>query len=287
MKPFLILLYAIGFLCQGALAEVVAIKVESRAAGKTFPVIVTLPSDYQAGTGRYACIYMLHCAGADEMFWNRVADLQSVADRHRRIVVAPSTGPCSWFVDYADKNHSGTFITKELIPYIDKTYRTSTDKRWIAGFSMGGHGALYLGLRHPGLFSSAGAIAGCVSVSQWGSNWGLEESMGPAGGRKVYDLFTPDRVKELKGQAHPLIYMVCGNRDFFYPENRAAHQLLEENGIAHEWLTNDGRHGDYLAPSLLKMLGNFEAKAGAAGARTVSGENRAAKTPEAPGESKR
>lgn len=267
MKTFccrLLVVLALGLLGRPLAAETVAIRVESKASGKAFPVLVTLPSDYQASTGRYACLYMLHCAGADESFWNSVADMQSVADRHRRIVVAPSSGPCSWYVDYADKNHSGTFITKELIPYIDKTYRTSAAKRWIAGFSMGGHGALYLGLRHPGLFSAAGSIGAGIKVSQWGNNWGLDEAMGPADDRSEYDLFTPGMIKDLKGRSHPLVYMVCGTRDFFYPENRAAHQLLEAGGIAHQWLTNDGMHGDYLAPSLLQMLRYFEGKEGPA-----------------------
>lgn len=257
LLPFLLLAC---ILCRPVAAEVAAIRVESKTAGREFPVIVTLPSDYQASTGRYACIYMLHCAGADEGFWNRVVDMQAVADHYKRIIVAPSTGPYSWYVDYEDKNHTETFITKELIPYIDKTYRSNGAKRWIAGFSMGGYGALYLGLRHPDLFSASGSMGGGIKVSQWDNNWGLNQAMGPAEERKIYDLFSPHMIKSLKSEAPPLVYMVCGTRDFFYAENLAAHKLLEADEIAHQWQANDGGHGDYLPPSLLKILRYFQTK---------------------------
>ena len=46
-----------------------------------------------------------------------------------------------------------TFLTTELIPYVDSHYRTVAKRegRAITGLSMGGHGAFYTAFRHPDL----------------------------------------------------------------------------------------------------------------------------------------
>ena len=79
------------------------------------------------------------------------------------IVVYASGGSQTNYCDsYDGKYLAETTVIKELIPYIDKNYRTiaSRDGRAVQGMSMGGFGAMRLALKYPDLFSSVVAFAG-------------------------------------------------------------------------------------------------------------------------------
>jgi len=62
-----------------------------------------------------------------------------------------------------------TYVTEELRAVVEKNFPVS-DARGIFGHSMGGHGALVLALRNPGLYRSVSALAPIVAPSRvpWG-----------------------------------------------------------------------------------------------------------------------
>ena len=63
-----------------------------------------------------------------------------------------------------------SYITAELLPLLGATLPIKPERIGIFGHSMGGHGALTLALRHPGLFKSVSAFAPICAPSQcpWG-----------------------------------------------------------------------------------------------------------------------
>ncbi|WP_341918955.1 S-formylglutathione hydrolase [Polaromonas sp. YR568] len=63
-----------------------------------------------------------------------------------------------------------SYITTELLPLLTDTLPLNARRIGIFGHSMGGHGALTLALRHPGLFKSVSAFAPICAPSQcpWG-----------------------------------------------------------------------------------------------------------------------
>jgi S-formylglutathione hydrolase len=63
-----------------------------------------------------------------------------------------------------------SYITSELLPLLATTLPIDGNRIGISGHSMGGHGALTLALRHPGLFKSVSAFAPICAPSQcpWG-----------------------------------------------------------------------------------------------------------------------
>jgi len=68
-----------------------------------------------------------------------------------------------WYSDNANgKLGIETHIIKELLSFIDKTYRTKQGCRSIVGFSMGGYGAVKFYLKYPELFNSAVSIDGSL-----------------------------------------------------------------------------------------------------------------------------
>lgn len=63
-----------------------------------------------------------------------------------------------------------SYLTGELLPLLTGTLPLNASRIGIFGHSMGGHGALTLALRHPGLFKSVSAFAPICAPSQcpWG-----------------------------------------------------------------------------------------------------------------------
>jgi hypothetical protein len=56
-----------------------------------------------------------------------------------------------------------TFVTRDLVSHIDAHYRTLArpESRGLAGYSMGGYGAVRIGMKHPHVFSSWYAMSPC------------------------------------------------------------------------------------------------------------------------------
>src|SRR3979409_2220627 len=86
------------------------------------------------------------------------------------IIVTPE-GNDSWYVDSATDKYE-SYILKELIPDVQKRYRTIEARygRAIAGLSMGGYGALKFGLKSPETFVFGGSLSGALAAATWTEN---------------------------------------------------------------------------------------------------------------------
>jgi S-formylglutathione hydrolase FrmB len=122
-----------------------------------------------AGNERLPVIYFLHGAGGTEnsdagAFSGLVGKLIDRKEIAPAICVFPNGGMSGYQDREETKVMGETLIIKELIPQIDRTHRTRSGKdgRVIAGFSMGGAGAVRLSLKHPKLFSAAASWAGAL-----------------------------------------------------------------------------------------------------------------------------
>jgi len=139
---------------------------------KTWWYNIYLPPSYNtSATTRYPVIYSLHGAGGDE---NSMTDyVNSFVDPYitqkkvpECIVVLPNGGPQAFFLDVGVVTNNqdvnpDSYITKELIPHIDSTYRTINDRksRAISGMSMGGYGTWHFAFKYPQLFCAAGVFS--------------------------------------------------------------------------------------------------------------------------------
>jgi enterochelin esterase-like enzyme len=125
-------------------------------------VYVCLPPGYQESTKRYPVIYYLH--GFDTPAAGLVlfqTGLLAARDKSGKdFIFVAITGynkyHGSFYVNSPVTGRWEDFIVKEIVPLIDSRYRTlaKREARGLAGFSMGGMGALNLGLSHSDLFSS-------------------------------------------------------------------------------------------------------------------------------------
>lgn len=251
---FILLIFNFFILSIHARAgRVDSVEIFSPSMQKNIKCLIVLPDDYSV-TGRpYPVLYLLHGWSGNFAGWiSGAPQLLRHADTYRMLIVCPDGGYDSWYLDSPVDStvRYETHIASEVVSYVDYYYHTRKESagRAITGLSMGGHGAVYLAIRHPDVFGAAGSMAGGLDLCLWKeNNWDLQGVLGNP------DLFwknwennsVVNLIPLLKGRDMPLI-IDCGVGDFFLPANREMHRKLLEAGIPHEYTERPGTHnGDY------------------------------------------
>lgn len=140
--------------------------------------------------------------------------------------------------NYPQKKSMGEDVfIKELIPHIDKTYRTIANRsgRGIEGFSQGGRGTTRIMFKHPHLFSScAPGGAGHATEKRISEENGRESAVLKfAPGYNTYDLAR----KYAANPQPPLQILIhVGTRGFNYQNNLAYMEFLDSLKIPYERL---------------------------------------------------
>jgi S-formylglutathione hydrolase FrmB len=240
---FLSILLSLGL--EAAIVEVVGIP--SDKMDKVIPATVILPEVYADGDEHFPVTYLLHGAGGSHADWHARTEIAALADAYQMVVVCPDGGHTSWYLDspidpaYQYETH----VALECVQFVDSRYRTRADRsaRAIAGLSMGGHGALFLAIRHRDTFSTSVVLSGGVDIRPFPNNWGIKLRIGSiATHPQNWDKYTViNQAKQLK-DAELNIVLDCGRSDFFLEVNRALHQQLLEGGISHVYEEHAGGH---------------------------------------------
>lgn len=144
---------------------------ESTAVGRTMKLMVLLPEGYETSGKAYPVLYLLHGFSQNYTVWPRLGVPHYTRDLDL-IVVMPDGGN-SWYINWAKTendqlNNWEDYLIYDVIPIIDGTYRTIPlrQARAINGLSMGGYGAITVGLRNPGVFCSIGSHSGTLSYAR-------------------------------------------------------------------------------------------------------------------------
>lgn len=139
---------------------------QSTVLGRKIEFTVYLPDEYARTAGRLPAIYLLHGLDGDQNEWlenGTVRIFNSLVKKgalQPRVVIMPSFGPQSWWVDGA-RDKAETALMQELMPYVEAKYRLVSERagRAVAGWSMGGYGALNLAMKYPDRFCAAAVVA--------------------------------------------------------------------------------------------------------------------------------
>lgn len=174
-------------------------------------VIVYLPPSYEkAPTKRYPVIYLLHGISDTNEVWtmnltkrnDTWGTIQGVMDSGiaerlfgEMIIVMPdelTRWGGSFYTNSPVTGNWEDFTVKDLVSHIDRKYRTLTEasSRGLAGHSMGGHGAIKLGMQHPDVFSVVYAMSPAVL------GWGRDITIDNPAFASVLELKTPEEAME-------------------------------------------------------------------------------------------
>ncbi|WP_097127104.1 alpha/beta hydrolase [Spirosoma fluviale] len=245
-------------------AKVDSLDVPSTVMNRKMKAVVVLPDAYaSAGKAKttYPVLYLLHGGFGHFNDWiTKTPDktlIQRLADQHNLIIVMPEGEVFSYYLDspVIKDSQFETYLTKEVIDKIDKTYRTiRTPKgRVITGLSMGGYGALYLATRHPDLYCAAGSMSGALNLDM--NAWKLppdatasikaafEKILGPFSqspdGWASYSVV--GMADKIKTNGLKLV-IDCGVDDFLIEPNRELHRRLVFNQTPHDYSERPGGH---------------------------------------------
>ena len=224
------------------------ISVYSNSMQKNIKCVVITPADYKKSTKNYPVLYLLHGYAGNYARWLTVApQLKNKVDELQMIIVCPDGGYGSWYIDSpADSSiRYETFTGTELINHIDSNYQTYKDRahRAISGLSMGGHGGLYLAIKHKDVFGAAGSISGLVDLSFFPKGMNFKNLFGDstvfAGNLQKNSVV--NMVGDLKNRELKLT-IDCGTYDFLVVPNRTLHEKLLKLRVEHDYAERPGIH---------------------------------------------
>jgi enterochelin esterase family protein len=208
---------------------------QSKSLGITRPLYVYTPPGYEANhQAKYPVLYLSHGLGDAEDTWTVVGRANVIVDNliaekkaQPLVIVMPYGHTPSAPADMRSVGNYGAFerdIIEDVVPYVQKCYRVSTDQkdRAVAGLSMGGGQALTVGLGNLDLFGWIGAFSSAV----------------PRGQKLDKLLAEPKSVNEKLR----LLWIGCGRSDFLFKENQGFIERLKAEKIEHVSRITDGAH---------------------------------------------
>jgi len=260
---------------------VTEVKFYSESLKRDMYMNVVLPRGYKTSKLRYPVLYLCHgyTSNYHEFEYVGVPKYLNMFDM---IVVMVDVGN-SFYINYAKSeegqhNNYADHVCIDVINYIDKHHRTIADRkgRAINGISMGGFGAISLGLSHPDLFCSIGSHSGALNMAA-GFRQQLEKATNASPLRALESDTTmryrginiPDfstmKERTPKGQPFltvedidkvdpfklvlkvpreklPHIYIDCGDKDRLDAQSLEFIKLLMENNIPFQHGRSEGLH---------------------------------------------
>ncbi len=214
---------------------------------------VILPEEDQTGVnGTYKTLYLLHGMSDDHTIWQRRTSIERYVTGKNLAVVMPAAD-LSWYTDMARGFPYWTFISEELPEICRAMFPRMSKKRedtFAAGLSMGGYGALKLGLRKSGAFSCVAALSSAADVEDIVRHAGddrrgyWEDVFGPAGqvGGSFNDLFAAAKELAASDAIKPRIYMWCGTEDMLFAANEKMRDCLRKLNYDLTWEQSPGDH---------------------------------------------
>jgi S-formylglutathione hydrolase FrmB len=230
-----------------------------------------LPAGYGTSGTRYPVLWLLHGYGGGKDDWLKRTDLVRQVERYPFIVVLPAAEN-SWYVNSPSDPTAQyqDFITIDLYNDVLQRFAVDTLRQAIAGLSMGGYGAVMLGLRHPERYAFVGGLSAALSVA---SSLGAADSVLWKGtGKSIIAAFgardmsamsayDPLRLfRNTRPDTLPYIFLAIGTSDgfsSFVPANRAFTDSLRAYGAPYEYHEIPGTHSWLVWQSELgPMLGS-------------------------------
>lgn len=248
---------------KASAAKVDTVVVYSEKMNKNIKTVIIQPE--KKGSKPLATLYLLHGYSGNYSNWvNSAPFIKTLVDHYGYLVVCPDGGFGSWYFDVPiDSNYQyETFVSKELVTYIENNYTVSREKacRAITGLSMGGHGALYLAIKHQDVYGAAGSTAGGVDFRPFPNNWEIARRLGAyADNKSVWHENTIVEMLHLIKPNSLKLFVDCGYDDFFYAVNVELHKRLNYYNIPHSFLAMPGKHNwDYWQQSIIYQMAFFD-----------------------------
>jgi len=260
---------------------------KSKALNMNTDIHVVLPeTDYSKGEApvRHPVLYLLHGASDNYSNWLRNTRIEEFASEAGLAVVMPSAD-LSFYLDMALGHYYYTYITVELPRFVETMFPVSRKREdtFVAGLSMGGYGALRIGLANPERFAAVGSFSAAADLGalkdlsallemlkeQERSLYPPEEYIPSAPMANLFPTVLGDAAFEgtdkdprwlardilEHGKPVPLLYITCGTQDPLYGMNEEYREELDNMGFPYgfdEW--EDGHTWPFWNESVRRFI---------------------------------
>ena len=258
----------------------------SGTLGRFVDVTIINPSDtppmFTKGNPYYQrptkTLLLLHGYSGHRSDWLLGGHAREIATRYNFCVVLASAENKFYLNLPGTGNKYSDFFGVELPNFVHNAFHLSKEKEdnLVGGYSMGGFGALHVGLSHPDTFGGIVALSSALIVHQVAE---MKPTDKPAQNVMAdYDYYVttfgdPEKVLTSKnnpevliedlqkeGKPLPAIYMACGSEDFLIERNRAFDAWLTEKGVEHVFEEGPGIHNwdfwnVFIHPGIRYVLG--------------------------------
>ena len=235
-------------------------------------VLVLLPEHAGENGRKCKVLWLLHGAGGDYDSWLQTAGIQYILERYPDFMCVMPNGQNSDYAnhfEYANGYNFPAFFFEELMPFVYNTFPASErrEDNYLSGYSMGGAGALLLGIKEAGLFHAIYPMGSAIRKSDflrpYRSMSGMEFREYARSNRRSLpteygipdagitlkeinmiakfntvqdyidsDECTIERYQDaLKAGNAPDIHFICGSEDSCYSEVQSFLDLMRDEGV--------------------------------------------------------
>ena len=220
-------------------------------------VYVYTPAGYESGKMKYPVFYLLHGAGGDEDAWTTMGRAAQIMDnliaegKAKPMIVVMTNGNANQAGAQNDvpviplqgeqmmaayQRLAGKFeahLVKDLMPFIEKNYRTlkGKDNRAIAGLSMGGGHTQTITNDNPSMFNYIGVFS--MGIMNFGP---------PNQNTAKIDAEREAKIEVLKNSGYKLYWIGCGKDDFVYQSVINLRNVLDKHNFKYTYRESTGGH---------------------------------------------
>lgn len=196
-------------------------------------------------------LYLLHGMGGNHSVWERRTSIERYVSDYQMAVIMPSTD-LAWYTDTTYDMKYWTFVAEELPQICRELFpqlSSDREKTFAAGLSMGGYGAVKLGLRKPESFAAVASLSGALAIAERmdsllkirnTSYW--EGIFGPLDQFQGSENDLIHLIDTIDPQKAPRFYISCGTEDQLFPASEYAVAKMQERDLAVTFESGSGDH---------------------------------------------
>lgn len=224
-------------------------KLKSQILQTTVGIKLYFPTDLPAEVGYTVkgVLTLLHGYTNSGDDWIQMTAAPRYAADNGLVLIMPDCGN-SFYQNMMYGGAYKTFLTQEMPMLLGRMFKLPTrrDQNFIAGLSMGGYGALFLGLSRPDLYAGCASFSGALDLSMMlaaSDHPGVREIFGPVFGDQLLLPQSSDlrvlakRTAQLPAAQQPKILITNGLQDvepyYILQQNDAMHKVFHSLDLAH------------------------------------------------------
>lgn len=225
---------------------------ESLRMSTSFAAIIPQETTEQIGMtgvrrgGEPPVLYLLHGLSDDETAWLRRTSIERYAAEYGIAVIMPRVER-SFYQDMAHGEAYWTYVSRELPEIVHQMFRVSSRREdtFAAGLSMGGYGAMRLGLAQPERFAAVASLSGALDVAHptvRESRPDFYENAFGAGDPRGGDSDLIALLQRADPAELPALMVACGTEDDLWPMQGSFLDAAAQQGIEVATKVGTGEH---------------------------------------------